>query len=173
MTRIASIVKNWKPQEGKGGITAIQLVKAYENSFAQNSEGGITALSVTQSDLVALELGDDAQALTYLYLSKNKSLKKVVFETALPKLTHLYLDNCALAEITIPAGCDKLKQIYLQKNKLKKIVFEGDCPELVLLDLSGNELSEFNLPVIFENMQYLYLEGNDSISSEEHRQVRV
>ena len=87
MTRLANIVKNWKPQQGKGTITAIQLVQAYENSFSINTEGGITALSVSQSDIVTLELGDEAEALTYLYLSDNKSLKKVVFEKALPNLT--------------------------------------------------------------------------------------
>ncbi len=166
MTRIANIVENWTPQEGKGDITAIQLVKANENSFAQNTEG-VTALSVTKSDLVTLELGDDAQALEYLYLSENKSLKKVVFEKALPNLTHIYIDGCDLEEIVFPKGFEQLKQIYVpkQKNKLKRLVFEGDCPKLQLLDASGNDLKEFTLPVIFENLEYLYLGGNEAIAN--------
>lgn len=59
MTRIASIVENWKPQEGKGNITAIQLVKGSDkNCFAQNTEG-VTALSLMPDyTLPVLELGE-------------------------------------------------------------------------------------------------------------------
>ena len=163
MTRIASIVKNWKPQEGKGNITAIQLVKGSDkNCFAQNTEG-VTALSLMPDyTLPMLELGDDAKALTYLYLSENKSLKKLVFEKALPKLTHIYIDGCDLEEIVFPAGFDALEQIYVQKqeNKLKRLVFQGDCPKLQLLDASGNGLTAFVLPNGFKQLEYLYLHDN-------------
>ena len=160
MTRLEDLVKKCKLQTDKGDIKAIRLVKGYNDSFAQNTEGGITALSVSDSGFETLVLGEEAKALEYLYLSGNKSLKNVVFETALPHLTHLYLDECDLEEIEIPTGCNALQQIYVQKNKLTKIVFKGDCPVLILLDASNNQLKQFKLPYDFGQLKYLYLNNN-------------
>lgn len=173
MTRLNNL-KDIRPlteQTDKMGITALQFVQSYKDSVAYTDgtslppstrgEGAIMALSmVGESSLTTLELGAEAEKLQYLSLSGQKNLKKVVFETVLPKLTHLYLDNCGLTEIRIPAGCEALKQIYLQGNKLTKIVFEGDCSELELLDLSNNKLTEFRLPEGFKELKYVYLNKN-------------
>ncbi|MBL7816242.1 MAG: CHAT domain-containing protein [Saprospiraceae bacterium] len=158
-------IKKLTQRHDDGAITAVRLVKGYNDSYALNTEGGITALSLSDSSLESFALDASWQDLEYLYLSGNQSLKKVVFHTALPKLTHLYLNNCALEEITIPAGCKALQQIYVQKNQLKKIVFEGDCPELVLVDASENPLVEFRLPTIFPKMAYLYLVNVNTLAN--------
>lgn len=146
-------------QKDDGPITAVRLVKGYDNSYALNAAGQITALSIGNSKLKKLVLGKDAEALEYLYLSGSKSLTEIIFEVLLPHLTHLYLNNCAIQEITIPKGFRSLQQVYLQKNSLTKLVFEGDCPALVLLDVSENQLDEFYLPFAFEKLSYLYLLG--------------
>jgi hypothetical protein len=167
MTRLQSLSKKCTQQTGKGAITALQLVRGYNDSFAVNTEGGITAFSLTDATLTSLTLGTDDQALEYLYLSGCTALETIVFEPncTFPNLTHLYLDGCNLTDIKIPAGCTALQQIYVQKQKkkLKSLVFEGDCPALVLLDASDNDLLTFNMPVIFENLKYLYLKGNENI----------
>jgi hypothetical protein len=167
MTTLQSLSKKCTQQTGKGAITALQLVRGYNDSFAVNTEGGITAFSLTDETLTSLTLGTADQALEYLYLSGCTALESLVFEPncTFPKLTHLYVDGCNLTDIKIPAGCTALQQIYVQKqiNKLKSLVFEGDCPALVLLDASDNDLAAFNMPVIFENLKYLYLKGNENI----------
>ncbi len=153
-------IKKLSRQYDDGAITAVRLVQGYNDSYALNTEGGITALSLSDSSLKTLVLGSEASALEYLYLTGNKSLWQIVFERPLPHLTHLYLDDCALEELVIPAGLTALQQIYVQKNKLKKVVFEGDCPELVLIDASENELKQFLLPRGFGALQYIYLRKN-------------
>jgi GTPase SAR1 family protein len=153
-------------------ITAVRLVKGYNNSYAQNTEGGITALSLSKSDITALELGATAQDLEYLYLSHNEKLKTLNITAPLPKLTHLHLANCAIEELRIPVGCEALQQLYLSGNGLKHLVFEGNCPNLQLLDLGKNKLESLDLPFAFENLAYLFLKGdyadktsNDKISN--------
>jgi internalin A len=163
MTRLNDLVKikNLSLQEDfDANVTAVRLVKGYNDSYALNAYGSITALSVSESTIETLELGSEAVALEYLYLTNNKSLKKVVFEIPLPRLTHLYLDECVLEEITIPTGFAALQQIYVQKNELKKIVFQGDCPSLILMDASYNQLTELSIPIVFDKMEYLYLVNN-------------
>ena len=171
MDRLNDLIKNKNLSLQKGyddNVTAVRLVKGYNNSYARNmahpdaigTEGCVTALSLSDSDVEMLELGAADADLEYLYLSGNKSLKKVVFETALPRLTHLYLDGCALEEIEIPAGCIALQQLYVQNNKLTKLVFNGDCPALILLDASSNQLMHFGLLYGFGQLKYLYLNNN-------------
>lgn len=148
-----------------GEITAVRLVKAYHNSYAENTEGGITALSLSNSSLETLVIGEEAKALEYLYLSENELLKTIVFEIALPHLTHIYIDGCNLEELVIPTGFTALQQIYVQKqkNKLKSLVFQGVCPVLQLLDASENDLLSLRFPYVFEFLDYLYLKGSENI----------
>lgn len=160
MATLNDLTKNLTLQKDDGSITAVRLVKGYDNSYALNAAGRITALSLGDSKLKKLTLGVEAEALEYLYLSGSKSLKDVVFEVPLPQLTHLYLNNCVIEQITFPADFRSLQQIYLQKNGLQKLVFEGDCPSLVLVDVSENALTQFSFPQGFANLTYLYLSGN-------------
>lgn len=175
MTRLKDLAAHCgDPKTKDGDITALQLVRAEERSFAQNTEGGITALSFTPKEgetagfLKNLTLGKDAEALHYLYLSGCTALESLVFEEGctFPELTHLYLDGCNLTDIKIPAGCTELKQIYVQKqtNKLRNLVFEGNCSKLVLLDASDNDLIEFSLPNGFGELKYLYVNNNPQLT---------
>ncbi len=141
-------------------IKAIDLVRGYENSFSRNAQNQITALSLGNSNIESLELNSEDVALEYLYLSDCKNLKEIKFNVPLPKLTHLYLDGCALNEIVLPDGFLNLEQLYLQNNKLLKITFMGNCEKLQLIDASKNALTEFELKYDFEGLKYLYLNDN-------------
>lgn len=153
-------LKKCEDDAENSNITAVRLVKGYNNSYAQNTEGGITALSVSNSDITALALEATAQDLEYLYLSHNAKLKTLSISVPLPKLTHLHLADCAIEELRIPAGCEALQQLYLSDNGLKRIVFEGNCPNLQLLDLGKNKLESLDLPFAFEKLEYLFLKGD-------------
>ncbi|MBB3838677.1 GTPase SAR1 family protein [Runella defluvii] len=166
MARLNELTPKLTLQQDDGLITAVLLVKGYDNSYALNAAGHITAFSLGNSRLKKLVLGKEAEALEYLYFSGSEPLTEVVFEVPLPQLTHLYLNNCAIKQITFPAGFRSLQQIYLQKNGLQRLVFEGDCPSLVLMDVSENELTQFSLPQGFANLTYLYLSGNQLVSLE-------
>lgn len=160
MATLNDLTQNLTLQQDDGPITAVRLVKGYDNSYALNAAGYITAFSMGNSQLKKLVLGKEAEALEYLYLSGSESLTEVVFEVPLPQLTHLYLNNCAIKQITFPAGFRSLQQIYLQKNGLQQLVFEGDCPSLVLMDVSGNQLQTLDLSQGFSQLQYLYASKN-------------
>ncbi len=166
MARLNELTQKLSLQQDDGPITAVRLVKGYDNSYALNAAGHITALSLGDSKLKKLTLGVEAEALEYLYLSGSESLTEVVFEAPLPQLTHLYLNNCVIEQITFPAGFRALQQIYLQKNGLQQLVFEGDCPALVLVDASENALTQLSLPQGFANLTYLYLSENQLVSLE-------
>lgn len=104
MAKLNDLTQNLTLQKNDGPITAVRLVKGYDNSYALNAAGRITALSLGDGKLKKLVLGAEAEALEYLYLSGSKSLTEVVFEVPLPQLTHLYLNNCAITQITFPPG---------------------------------------------------------------------
>lgn len=171
MITLNDLTKNLTLQKDDGLITAVRLVKGYDNSYALNAAGQITALSLGSSKIKKLVLGAEAVNVEYLYLSGSKSLTEVVFEVPLPHLTHLYLNNCAITQITFPAGFRSLQQVYLQKNGLQQLVFEGDCPALVLMDVVDNELEEFYLPFPFEKLEYLYLGGDNNIIQNIPREI--
>ncbi len=160
MSTLNNLTKTLTQQVDDGPISAVRLVKGYDNSYALNAAGQVTALSIGNSSLKKLVLGTEAQALEYLYLSGSESLKEVVFEVPLPHLTHLYLNNCAIKDITIPKGFRSLQQVYLQKNGLTELVFEGDCPALVLLDVSENQLKELSFHSGFRALKYIYATNN-------------
>ena len=160
MSTLNNLTKTLTQQVDDGPISAVRLVKGYDNSYALNAAGQVTALSIGNSSLKKLVLGTEAQALEYLYLSGSKSLKEVVFEVPLPHLTHLYLNNCAIKKITIPKGFRSLQQVYLQKNGLTELVFEGDCPVLVLLDVSENQLKGLSFHSGFRALKYIYATNN-------------
>lgn len=171
MATLNDLTQNLTLQKDDGPITAVRLVKGYDNSYALNAAGDITALSLGNSNIKKLVLGKESEALEYLYLSSSESLKEVVFEVPLPHLTHLYLNKCAIKQITFPPGFRALQQIYLQKNGLQRLVFEGDCPSLVLMDMSENKLQEFYLPFSFEKLEYLYLGGQNNIIQNIPREI--
>lgn len=160
MITLNDLTKNLTLQKDDGPITAVRLVKGYDNSYALNAAGQITALSLGNSKIKKLVLGAEAANVEYLYLSGSESLTEVVFEVPLPHLTHLYLNNCAITQITFPAGFRSLQQIYLQKNGLQRLVFEGDCPALVLMDVSENKLKMLDFSLGFRQLQYLYASQN-------------
>lgn len=160
MTRISGLTQNLTLQHDDGPITAVRLVKGHDSSYALNSTGNITALSLGYTEIEVLVLDKEAEMLEYLYLSGRMSLKEVVFEQPLPHLTHLYLNNCSISEINFPAGFRSLQQIYLQKNGLQQLVFEGDCPSLVLVDVSENKLQELDFRRGFRELRYLYALNN-------------
>ncbi len=160
MSTLNNLTKTLTQQVDDGPISAVRLVKGYDNSYALNAAGQVTALSIGNSSLKKLVLGTEAQALEYLYLSGSESLKEVVFEVPLPHLTHLYLNNCAIKDITIPKGFPSLQLVYLQKNGLTELVFEGDCPALVLLDVSENQLKELSFHSGFRALKYIYATNN-------------
>lgn len=157
----------------------LREVIGYPNSYARNEAGQIIALHLFSEkgteggnfefqNLEKIVLDENAQYVEFLCLSNNQQLKEVTFTTALPFLTHLYLNDCSLKNITIPKGCKSLKQLYFysqakRKGVLEKITFQGDCPNLELLDISNNNISEFELPKVkrgFNELKYLYLQEN-------------
>jgi Leucine-rich repeat (LRR) protein len=160
MTIFSDLTQNLTLQKDDGPITAVRLVRGYDNSYALNADGQFTALSMGKNNLRTLVLGAEAEALEYLYLSGSQSLTEVVFEVPLPHLTHLYLNNCAITHITFPAGFRALQQIYLQKNGLQQLDFEGDYPSLVLMDVSENKLRELDFRRGFRELRYLYALNN-------------
>ncbi len=136
----------WRSDTGGGAIWGVRLSAEHK--------------------LRELVLDERFKDLQHLYISDHSTLRTLTFAQPMPNLTHLYADNCALEKLVIPAGCDKLEQIYLQHTKeskltkLQSIVFEGDCSSLSLLDVSNNALTDFKLPEGFGKLEYLYLEGN-------------
>lgn len=137
-----------------------EAVRRQGNAYALDEEGKLVAVSMTGKDLDGLFLEEDCSALEHLYLARNEKLPKLEFRAALPKLIHLYLNDCALKTLRIPAGFNALKQLYVQKNQLEELVFEGNCPELEVLDGSENKLQLFELPASFPKLTYLYLHKN-------------
>lgn len=156
-------VKKWKLEhlEIKDEAKAIEAVRRRGNAYALNAQGVLIALSMTEKDIDSLTIGEECNNLQHLYLGYNEKLTRIEFETNLPKLQYLYLNNCALnSTLRLPEGFASLKQVYVQKNQLQGLIFEGDCPELELLDGSGNQLEQFDLPKGFELLAYLYLHQN-------------
>lgn len=144
-------------------LETVDAVRRQNNSYALDEEGNITAFSLSGSALENLALDEKAARLEYLYLSRNKGLKEVEFKKTLTfsRLAHLNLSRCALAgNLAIPAGCEALRQIYLQENKLEEVNFDGPCPALELLDATKNQLKSFSLPGGFGALRYLYLGDN-------------
>lgn len=147
-------------QLGLKPLDTPEAVRRQGNAYALNEEGKLCAVSMTGKDLGGLYLDEDCLSLEHLYLGRNEKLSKLEFRVALPKLIHLYLNDCALTTLHIPAGFNALKQLYVQKNQLEELVFEGDCPELELLDASENKLQLFEFPASFPKLAYLYLYKN-------------
>jgi GTPase SAR1 family protein len=135
-------------------------VRRKNNAYSLNTEGDVTALSVSENAMEMLDLNGQAAALEYLYLSGNKSLKSIEFNTNLIHLKHLDMSNAALTELTIPESCVALEQVYVQGNQLQKLDFQGNCPNLLLLDASKNQLTDIHFPYGFENLAYLYVNDN-------------
>ena len=138
-----------------------EVQRGRENTYFKNANGGIIALRLMGSDVTELDLGEAAKALTHLYLSGNKALQKVVFNTSLPNLEILYLNDCALTALHLPQGCARLEQIYAQNNQLTTVSYQGNLPELTLLDISKNQLTDLMpfLPFLKRDVEVAY-EGN-------------
>ena len=165
MSRLIDLVqeKKWKLEhlEIKDEAKAIEAVRRRGNAYALNAQGALIALSMTNTDIDSLILGKECQELEHLYLGYNEKLTQIEFETNLPKLQYLYLNNCALnSTLRLPEGLANLKQVYVQKNQLQGLVFEGDCPELELLDAAENGMTVLSMPNGFLNLKYLHLQKN-------------
>ncbi|WP_373549156.1 COR domain-containing protein [Haliscomenobacter sp.] len=138
----------------------VEAVRRQGNAYALDREGKLVAVSMTEKDLEELYLDEDCAHLEHLYLGRNKKLSKLEFKVALPELTHLYLNDCSLKALHIPAGFIALKQLYVQNNQFEELVFEGDCPELELLDGSGNGMKDLVMPDGFRYLKYIHLQKN-------------
>jgi GTPase SAR1 family protein len=155
--------KKWKLEhlEIKDEAEAIVAVRRRGNAYVLNVQGALIALSMTDTDIESLTLGEECHDLEHLYLGYNEKLTRIEFETNLPKLQHLYLNNCALnGTLHLPTGFAHLKQVYVQNNQLQGLVFEGDCPELELLDAAENGMTVLSMPNGFLNLKYLHLQKN-------------
>ncbi len=146
-------------------LESVDAVRRKNNSYTLDSEENIIALSLSGSSVEELVLEEEAAELQYLYLAENERLRKVEFAGSLSRLTHLYLNKCALSSLKLPIGTNALEHLYLQKNQLDSIVFEGRYPALKLVDASDNKLKTFTLPPGAVNLGFLYLNGNDALSS--------
>ncbi len=141
-------------------------VRRRNNSYARNAQGQLIALSLSGSEIEEIEIGEEAQALEYLYLAGNQKLKKLSFIGALPSLQHLNVSECSLnGPIHLPAGFSALEQIYFRNNQLSAVTMEGSYPSLKLADLSKNQLESFAKPRVTPQLAYLYLQGNSSIAT--------
>ena len=141
-------------------LDSVDHVRRRNNSYSVNEEGKLVALSLSESYLQKLIIGEEGFHLEHLYLAGNQELTHVEFTGSFPNLVHLYLNNCKLNRIIIPAGLSSLRQAYFQNNQLIELTFEGDCPELQFLDLSKNQMQRFSLPSGFSRLAYLYLSDN-------------
>ena len=101
----------------------VEAVRRQGNAYALNGEGKLVAVSMTGKDLDGLYLDEDCSDLEHLYLGRNKKLSKLEFRAALPKLIHLYLNDCGLKTLRIPAGFSVLRQLYVQQNQLEELIF--------------------------------------------------
>lgn len=136
----------------------------YQHNGSYVLDGGaLVALNFTGSESpMQLELNvKECATMKYINLSRNKGLVELRFAAHLPALREINLSECALEELTIPAGCSELQKAWLQKSQLKNMVFEGGCPKLLLLDLAGNQLEGFTLPSGFDDLAYLFLNDNE------------
>lgn len=141
-------------------LDTVEAVRRQGQAFALNAAGQIIAVSATQTNLTQLIIDKEGQELKHLYLAGNEQLTELRIDIALPKLQHLYLNNCKLRSLHLPKNMSALKQLYLQKNELETLVFEGDCGALELLDASGNQLLTFTTEPGFPQLAYLYLNNN-------------
>lgn len=141
-------------------LDTVEAVRRQGQAFALNPAGQIIAVSATQTPLSQLIIGEEAQELEHLYLAGNEQLSELRFEMALPKLKHLYVNDCKLRSLHLPKNMSALKQLYVQENELETLTFEGDCGALELLDASGNKLETLGMGPGFHQMKYLYLLNN-------------
>jgi GTPase SAR1 family protein len=138
----------------------VEMVRRQGNAYAVDTAGKIIAVSFPENKLREISIGEECSELEHIYMAYQENLEVVNFEVELPKLVHLYLNNCKLKRLTLPANMRALRQVYVQNNGLEELEFGGECPELELLDGSGNGLSKFSSPPGFPKLTYLYLRQN-------------
>ncbi|MBU1369535.1 MAG: TIR domain-containing protein [Bacteroidetes bacterium] len=151
--------------KGLTKLNSVDEVRRENNCYALTGDGKVEAISISgentnTKNLRRLMLGDEAIFLKYLNLSGLSALREIVFKQALPELLYADLSRCALVNVSLPIGFQKLEQLYLHNNKLQTFHAGGPCPKLLLLDLANNQLTDFSLPPGFTELAYLYLPDN-------------
>lgn len=130
-----------------------QVLKAIE-------PGRLRALNLSDNKLAKFTT-EGLPALETLNLSGNGEL--VAFSFPAVGLRHLVraeLNECAFAELVVPAGMEALQALNVRFGKLERLVFEGDCPVLEVLDVRDNQLEALVLPEGFARLGYLNVERN-------------
>lgn len=133
-----------------------------KNAYCCNDEGKIIGLCAGGNDWTSLTIPMDFPDLQYLNLSDNESLRQLRFDGALPRLRHLDVSDCKLAEFKLPEGFYQLEWLDVSRNQLRHFVPSGKYPALKHLDASNNELVDFlaNLLDKFPVLERLYLKKN-------------
>jgi|GEM_PF-1252534 len=99
--------------------------------------------------------------LETLNLNGNGALTAFSFPVGgLKSLVRAELNECAFAELVVPAGMSALQALNVRFGKLARLVFEGDCPVLEVLDVRDNQLAELSLPAGFGRLGYLNVDRN-------------
>ena len=133
----------------------------HNHSYAME-KGELVLVNISGAQgLTTVHLSPEVCAgLKYLNLSQNQNLSQITWEAPLPRLRYLDLSECGLAELCLPAGCDRLEKAWLQGCGLKTLSFNGPCRNLELLDASKNSVSALTLPAGFDSLAHLYLADN-------------
>lgn len=117
-------------------------------------------LNLSDNRLTRFDFGPALGRLEHVNLSRNPKLKQIAFSAPLPALERLVLSECALTDLSLPAGMQRLYWLEARRNKLKRLSFDGQFPALEWLDLSENELTDLRIPKGLGRLGHLYLNKN-------------
>ena len=106
--------------------------------------------------------------LQFLRLDGNKTLAEVRFDGPCPVLEVLMLRDGQLKAFRLPAGFERLAELYLNQNALEELVLAGEAPELRTLQLRKNELTEISGSLLqaAPKLEALYLGENPLLQME-------
>lgn len=105
--------------------------------------------------------------LETLNLNGNGALTAFSFPaTGLQHIVRAELNECAFAELVVPAGMSALQALNVRFGKLARLVFAGDCPALEVLDLRDNQLAELKLPANLPRLWYFNADKNKLLALE-------
>ncbi len=153
-------------------IVSLNLVGcgATDATFLQHPDfQHLQALNLSENQLSAVHFPAGFDALRFLNLEENGSLREVKWQDFLnSNLEVLLASECAIESLSLPLQCPKLEKVDLRKNKLTSSPIRGRYSKLTFLDLSQNNLKSFWLrariqelePKGFEALQYLFLNDN-------------
>ncbi len=136
--------------DGSGGTdtidVTINITDVYEPIIhrTQQVQDAIVAKvpGVNHADYVTVA---HLAAITELNLNSDRitSLKSGDFNE-LPALTHLYLQDNSISDISALSGLTALTTLYLQNNSISDISALEDLTKLATLDLNGNSISDIS-----------------------------